>query len=185
MPQPLVPMVPAPPAGYAPVQADVDSWITTPFSFLASPTVLRAELHAATTWNAAAFTLAPLDTILEDPWGGWSATLTASQPAFSWLCPAGCSGIYEVSLTAWTTSPGSTLTDQVQAVLFVDGSNYMQASAGWGVSGGQSGSCASVQVPLVGGVDYVQFEVYSTAATAAPATAGRYPTMDIAFISTT
>lgn len=183
MPQPVVPAIPGIPAGYGPVQADMDAWVTTPFSYLASPAAFRGELHAATAWTAATFTLAPLDTIPEDAWGGWSATSTGSQPAFSWLCPAGCSGLYEVSLTAWTTSPGATSADQVQAVLFVDGANYMQASAGWGVNGGQSGSCASVQVPLVGGVDYVQFYVYSVAATAGPATAGRYPSMEIAWVS--
>ena len=184
MTPPLVPAIPSPPAGYGPLQADMDSWITTPMSFVASPTVLRAELHAATAWSAGSFTLAPMDTILEDPWGGWSATLTASQPAFSWLCPAGCSGLYEVSMTAWTTSPGATSTDQVQCVLYVDGSNYAQASAGWGVNGSASGSCAQVQVPLIGGADYLQMYVFSTAATTATGTAGQYTTMDIALVST-
>jgi len=182
MAQPTAPPVPGIPAGYAPVPADFSLWVTQPFSFLASPTVLRAELHAATAWTAGSFTLAPMDTILEDPWGGWSAVLTGAQPAFSWLCPAGCSGWYEVSMTAMSSNPG-TATDQLQAVLFVDGANYAQASAGWGVNGHASGSCAQVQVPLLGGIDYLQMQVFSQAGTSNPATAGQYTTMDISWIS--
>ena len=182
MAQPTVPPVPQIPAGYAPVQADITTWITTPFSYLASPAAFRGELHAATSWTAATMTLAPLDTVLEDAWGGWSATATGSQPAFSWLCPAGCSGTYEVSLTAWSSNP-ATVTDQLQAVLFLDGSNYQQASAGWGVNGHASGSCAVVQVPLIGGVDYLQMYVFSQVGTSAPATAGQYPAMEISWIS--
>ena len=183
MPQPIVPAIPGIPAGYAPVQADMDAWVTTPFSFLASPAAFRGELHAATAWGAGAFTLAPLDTITEDAWGGWSATSTGSQPAFSWLAPAGCSGLYEVSLTAWATSPGASVTDQLQACLSVDGVLYAQASAGWGPPSATGGSCASVQVPLLGGVDYVQMLVYSAAASAGAATAGRFPSMEIAWVS--
>ena len=183
MTAPVVPAIPAPPAGYAPVQADFTAWVTTPFSFLASPTVFRAELHAATSWGAGAFTLAPLDTIDEDPWSGWSATLTASQPAFSWLCPAGCSGLYEVTMTASSSNPGTT-TDQLQSVLYVNGVQAQQASVGWGVNGHESGTCGQVPVPLIGGVDYVQMFVFSTAATTAPATAGQYPMCEIAWLST-
>lgn len=180
MPSPLVPAIPQIPAGWQPVQADLNLWVTTPFSFLASPTVFRGELHAATTWTAASATLAPLDTITEDPWGGWSSVLTANQPAFSWLCPAGCSGWYEVSLTASTSSPG-TSTDQLQGNVWVDGSSYWVASQGWGVNGHESGASGGVLVPLLGGVDYVQMKVFSTAGTAAPATAGQYPTMEISW----
>lgn len=183
MTAPVVPAVPQVPAGWYPVQADFTAWVTTPFSFLASPVVFRGELHAATSWTAATATLAPLDTIDEDPWGGWSATSTGSQPAFSWLCPAGCSGLYEVTLTASTTNPAS-MTDQVQAILYLDGSAYMVGGEGWGVNGHESGVSGQVQVPLIGGVDYLQMYVYSTAGTSAPATAGQYPMMEIAWLST-
>lgn len=177
MTPPLVPMVPAPPAGYAPVAADMTAWITTPFSFLASTTVFRGELHAATSWGANSWTLAPLDTVLEDPWGGWNPVNS------SWLCPAGCSGLYEVTMTATSTSPGTT-TDQLSPTLWVDGVLYATASAGWGVNGHGSGSCGQVLLPLIGGVDYVQLWTFSTAATTAPGVAGQYPAMEIAWIST-
>jgi hypothetical protein len=183
VPSPIVPAIPGIPAGYGPVQADMDAWITTPFSFLASPTVLRAEQHAAVALTAATFTLVPLDTIDEDPWGGWSATSTGSQPAHSWLCPAGCSGLYEVTMTAFTNNPGSS-TDQVQAVLFVDGANYQQAGAGWGVNGHATAITATVQVPLVAGADYLQFFAYSTIGVNTPTTTGQFPTFEVAWIST-
>jgi hypothetical protein len=178
---PLVPPVPQVPAGWGPVQADMTLWVTTPFSFLASPAVFRGELHAATGWTASTATLAPLDAIDEDPWAGWSATATGSQAAHSWLCPAGCSGYYEVTLTASTSSPGTT-TDQLQGIVYVDGAAYAVAAQGWGVNGHESGVTGSAIVPLLGGVDYVQLYVYSTAATSAPATAGQYPTMEIAWL---
>lgn len=166
------------------MQADFTAWATTPFSFLASPTVLRGELHAATSWATGSFSLISLDTILEDPWGGYSSVATGSQAAWSWLCPPGCSGLYEVTITASTTSPATT-TDQVQAVLYVNGSIYWQASVGWGVNGHESGTCGQVLVPLVGGVDYVQPYLFAQAAsTTAPATAGQYPTCEIAWLST-
>lgn len=176
-----VPSVPAFPAGYAPVAADFTTWVTDPFTYLATPTVFRGQLQASKAVST--YTLMQLDTILEDPYGGWSATATGSQAAYSWLTPAGCSGWYEITLTAFTANPGST-TDQLQALVYLNGSYYAQTSDSWGVNGGASGSSGVVPLPLLGGVDYVQMYIYSTASVNTPATAGQYPAMEIAWLTT-
>ena len=178
MSPPVAPAIPSIPAGWAPLPADMTAWITTPFTFLASPAAFRGQLQGSESLSG--FTLAKLDTVIEDNWGGWSATATASQPAYSWLCPAGCDGWFDISLTAFSSNPATT-TDQLQAVIYIDGSLYQQASAGWGVNGHDSGSTAAVQVPLIGGQDYVQMYIYSTASTTTPATAGQYPAMEISW----
>lgn len=175
-----VPAIPQVPAGWAPVGADVTAWVTTPLAFLTSRVMFRGSLAAAQ--PVSGFTLMPLDTIAEDPYGGWSATSTGSQAAFSWLTPPGCSGWYEVTMTAMTTSPGNN-TDQVQAVLYVNGSPWQQASADWGVNGHDTGSCGMSPVPLLGGVDYVQLYVFSQSAVNTPTAAGRHPSMEIAWVS--
>lgn len=181
MPQPLVPAVPQIPAGYDPFQADFNAWVTTPFSFLASPAVFRGQMQGAGT-AASGWRLVPLDTVLEDPWGGWSATTTANQPAFSWLCPAGCSGWYEVSLAGLSASQASA-TALIGAAVYVDGSLWQEAGFVWADDGNTGGASGSVPVPLQGGSDYVQMQLFTTLSVAFPATAGRYPYMELTWIS--
>lgn len=178
-----VPAVPAIPAGWYPHQADFDAWVTAPFTFLTSKAVFRGQRQAAQALSGSlAANLIQLDTILEDPYSGWSATATGSQPAWSWLCPAGCSGWYEVTMTAMTNSQG-VAASTVAAELFVSGSLWQVGSEGWGVNGNTSGSSGAVQVPLLGGSDYLQLYLLSTSAVSTPATAGRFPEMEIAWIS--
>jgi hypothetical protein len=174
-----VPAVPQIPAGWDPVQADFNAWVTTPFTFLASRVMFRGQLQAAEALSG--WTLAQLDTILEDPYGGWSATVTGSQAAYSWLCPAGCSGWYEITMTG-ETNP-QTGTSEVWTALYVDGTAYQVASGSLGDTGNTSGSSGSIMVPLLGGSDYVQMYIYSASAVTAPATAGRYPAMEVSWLS--
>lgn len=175
------PAPPQIPAGYAPFQADMNAWITAPFTFLATKAMFRGQLQGSQALTANANTLAKLDTVSEDPYGGWSATATGSQAAWSWLCPPGCSGWYEITLTAMTASQG-VATSAVGGVLYVDGAEYQRASMSPGVNGNTSGSAGPVLVPLLGGVDYVQFYIYSLEGVNTPATAGRYPSMEVAWI---
>jgi hypothetical protein len=181
-----VPPVPVFPAGYAPQPADFDAWIQQPFLFCTSKVMFRAQLATAQAFGAGTYTLLHFGTtygdILEDPYSGWSTAATTTQAAYSWLCPPGCSGWYEVQATAFTTNPG-TATDQVATGVYLDGSLYAQSSSTWGVNGHATGSCGGVMVYLTSGVDYVQTAVYSTASTSGPATAGQYPTTELAWIS--
>jgi hypothetical protein len=181
------PVVPVFPAGYGPVPNDFNTWVQGPFTFLAAKVMLRAELQAAQALTANASTLVQFGStggdILEDPYGGWSTTATGSQPAWSWLCPAGCTGWYEFTMTAFTANPGSS-TDAVQAILYVDGAEYAVTSCIWGDNGHATGGCGAVTVPLIGGVDYVQGFIYSTAGVSTTATAGQLPTLEACWVST-
>jgi len=176
-----VPAVPQIPAGWYPDQADFDYWVTTPFSFLATPPVFRAQMQAAGT-AASGWRAIPFDTILEDPYGGWSATATSSQAAYSWLCPAGCSGWYDVSVGGLSANQGGA-SDLIGAAVYLDGSLWQEAALVWADDGNTGGASGSIPVPLTGGSDYVQVYLYTTASVAYPATAGRYPYAEIAWQS--
>jgi hypothetical protein len=180
------PPVPVFPAGYGPLPADMDTWVQSPFQFLTTKVMLRAELQAAQALTANTNTLAQFGgtagDILEDPYSGWSATATGSQPAWSWLCPAGCTGWYEFTMTAFTANPGSS-TDAVQALIYVDGTEYAVTSCIWGDNGHATGGCGAVTVPLIGGVDYVQGFIYSTVGVNTTATAGQFPTLEAVWVS--
>lgn len=175
-PAPAPPQIPA---GYGPFQADFTSWITTPFSFLSSTTLFRAQLQGSQ--GLSGWTLAELDTVLEDPYGGWSASGTGSQAAWSWLCPAGCSGWYEITLDGLTQPQSGT--SEVWTALYVDGSAYQVGGGTPGSASVASGSSGAVAVPLLGGSDYVSMYIYSSGSVSTPATAGRYPSMEIAWLS--
>lgn len=180
MPQP-VPAIPQVPAGWGPLPADFTTWVTNPFSFLAQPAVFRAEHHAATALTGGAYNILHWDTVLEDPYGGWSTVTTLQQPAYSWLCPAGCAGWYEASLSGFTANQGSS-TAQIAMVLYLNGSLWQYASDDWAVNGSDSGTSGSLPVPLVPG-DYVQGLLFSTASVSCPGTAGQYPSWELAWIS--
>lgn len=176
MTAPTVPAVPSIPAGYGPVQADLTAWITTPFSFLASPTVFRAQLQGGQALTASTLTLLQLDTVLEDPWSGWNSG------TWTWTCPAGCQGWYEVTLEL-TCGNMAAVQVLLQPNLWVNGSRYSAPAAGWAVNGHDAGSCGSVPLPLQAG-DNIQAWGYASNSTSTPATAGQYPSMEIAWLST-
>lgn len=175
------PITPVFPAGYGPFAADFTTWVTSPMTFLATKVMFRAQLQGGQSLGAGN-TLAAYDTILEDPYGGWSAAGSGSQPANSWLAPAGCSGWYEVTLTSWTANPANSTTD-LETVLFLDGSIYQECSGDWAVNGHAAGSCGSVPVPLLGGVDYVQGYIGTSTASSTPTTNGQWPSIEIVWIS--
>lgn len=179
---PTDPVVPAFPAGYAPFAADFTTWVTTPLSFLAGPPAFRGQLTNATSIGAGATVLAPLNSIAEDPYGGWSASATSYQPAYSWLCPSGCSGWYDVSLSGLTTASSST-TSAMKAIIYLSGVQYAQVAAGWQPNGHSAGASGGCQVPMLGGIDYVQMYLFSSVAVSTPTTTGQTPTMELAWIS--
>lgn len=180
MPQP-VPAVPGIPAGWSPVQADFDFWVTGPFSYLAQPAVLRVHRAAAQSLTGGVHNLLQYDTVDEDPYGGWSAVTTGSQPAYSWLCPAGVSGQFEATVTAFTGNQGAS-TDVVVTILYLNGAQWSVASGDWAVNGGDSGSSGTVQVPLLPG-DYVQVYVFASASVSTPTTAGQLSALELAWVS--
>lgn len=180
MPQP-VPAVPGIPAGTYPVQADFTAWVTNPFSYLSQPVVFRGHRAAAQSITGGVYNLLDLDTVDEDPYGGWSGVSTGSQPAFSWLCPAGCGGTYEATLSAFMGPQGGT-SDQVVTTLWLNGVLWQYGSVDWAPSSGDGSSSGAAQVPLLPG-DYVQMWVFATVSVSTPTTAGQLPAMELAWVS--
>lgn len=181
MPQPSPP-VPQVPAGWKPVQADFDLWVTNSFSFLSQPANFRAQRAAAQALSASAFSILQFDTVLEDPYSGWSAVSTGSQPAWSWLCPAGCAGWYEASLSAQAASQGAGTANQLVAALALNGSLWQYASDDWAPASAPAGSSGVAQVPMVPG-DYLQVWTFVTAAVSTPTTAGELPSIELCWVS--
>jgi hypothetical protein len=182
-----VPQVPVFPAGYDPYSIDFDNWIQSPMAWWTTRVMFRAQLQAAQSFTGGAFTIVQFGStagdILEDPWEGWSDNfvLPTGQPAHSWMCPLGCSGWYEVTMTAFTSNPGSGAV--IGTGISVDGTTRLQPSGSWGPDGQPGGSCGSSTVWLSAGEDYIQGEIWTTNSTSAPATAGQYPTLEICWIS--
>lgn len=180
IPQPA-PAIPQVPAGWRPSQADMDLWVTRPLSFLAQRANLRVQLTGGQSFTGGALNTIHFDTVLEDPYGGWSATVTGSQLAFSWLCPPGCAGWYEVTLRAFTGNQAST-TAQVIPALALNGTLWQYGGGAWAVSGGDTGAAGAVQVPLSPG-DYVQALILPSVSTTAPTTAGQLASMELTWVS--
>lgn len=181
MPQPAPP-VPQVPAGWNPVQADFDLWVTDSFSFLSQAPVFRAQHAGGQSLTGGSFNLQHFDTVAEDPYGGWSAVATGSQPAWSWLCPAGCGGWYEASLSAQCASQGAGTTNQLVAAMALNGSLWQYGTNDWAPASAPSGSSGPVQVPMQPG-DYVQMWVFVNASASTPTTAGQLPAMELAWVS--
>lgn len=182
MPQPAPP-VPQVPAGWKPVQADMDLWVTNSFSFLAKRPNFRVQRAAAQSLAGGSFTLIQPDTVIEDPYSGWSAVTTGSQPAFSWLCPPSCGGWYEASMSGQAASQGSGTTNQVMAGLALNGSLWQYGSDDWAPASAPGGSSGALQVPLLPG-DYVQMWMFATVAVSTPTTAGELPSFELCWVST-
>jgi hypothetical protein len=180
------PAVPAFAAGYGYSPAQMDALVQTPFTFLTTNVVLRAQLQGAKALTAATFTVLNFGNtggdIIEDPYGGWSTSATATQAAFSWLCPTGCSGWYEATMTTVTAGSGTSASHMINA-LYLDGADYQQAAAVWPAESHNAGVCSAVPVFLIGGADYVQFYVLSTIGLNTSTTAGQLCTLEICWIS--
>jgi hypothetical protein len=181
MPQP-VPPVPQVPAGWQPAQADFTTWITSPFSYLSQPAAFRAQLTTAQALTGGVFNKLQYNSILEDPYGGWSATATGSQPAYSWLCPAGCAGWYDVTMAGFAASQSGS-TEITTTCVFLNGSLWLYASEDWASNGSTvSGTSGNLQVPLIPG-DYLEFNYFVNTTTTAAAVTAAYPSVELCWIS--
>ncbi len=146
------------PAGLSPhgdqLTADLNALITNPLSFLVTGVFARLrQASAGQSLTSNAHDVIDFDTTDEDPYGGWSATSTASQPAFSWLCPPGCSGFYLVTVTASLATPPSDAVLRPEVIL-TGVPQYALAAPGETLANMQGDGSAYVY--MLGGVDYVQ-----------------------------
>lgn len=177
------PPVPVFPAGYGPVTGDFTGWVQNPFSFLTGGVVFRGhqQVSGGQALTGGSYTIISYDTIDEDPYSGWSAAGTGSQPANSWLAPY--TGSYEI--TVWTSIMPQAV--WVGSGVLVSGgvvAGVLTGQAVFGSTAGVSGSCATFTAQLTGGADYIQgactVAANATTGTTAP---GRYPSMEITYVS--
>jgi hypothetical protein len=143
--------------------ADLNQLIIAPVQFCATGIFARLrQASAAQTLTSNATNVIQLDTTDEDPYGGWSATATGTQAAYSWQPPAGCSGWYHVHLTvSLGTVPADTV---LRPVPLVTGTTQFAVETAK-ASNAPMAASGSAYVYLLGGSDYVQAGAYYFSAT--------------------
>lgn len=99
-----VPSVPNFLAGSGPQQSDFQSLWVNAAAFFQQRVIFRASQTASTTTlpPSGAFTTVKYDTVIEDPYSGWSAS------AHNWTAPVGYSGWYQITATVFIQAPGVT-----------------------------------------------------------------------------
>jgi hypothetical protein len=167
------PAIPVFPAGYGPLPSDMDNWIQSPLGFQTQGIVFRAERHASQSLAAPGNTTILWDTVLEDPYSGYSSG------SGEWTAPY--SGYYAVSVTIVVT-PG--LGANIGAGITTIETVY-KTSAALTSSALAGGASAAQLVPAVGGVDYIAgFGYSSSGSTITTSTVnGLYSSMEISFVS--
>lgn len=176
------PVVPAFPAGYAPLQSDFATWWYQNASFLQNRIVARvSQTTTATTLPASgADTVIDFDTVLEDPYSGW-----VGSPFWEWRPPAGYSGWFEVTVCVRTAAVPAGADLQVNvynpALSTVVPAQCAQAGDNFG-----AGVCGSWTTYLVGGQDSVAAAaslLNSGSAVNTSLTAGQQSTMQVVWLS--
>ena len=170
------PAAPAFVAGYGPQPSDFNGLIQAPLTFLTTKVLFRAQRNAAQSLTSGINNLIAFDTILEDPYGGWSSGTN------TWTCPAGCSGWFEISMTAWMNSAGSN-TAVIAAVAALNGVIQQNMTSEWAVNGHATGTSGMLPVSLYGGQDTVGGYIFTTASVNPPTAAGQRPGIEICWIS--
>lgn len=172
------PVVPVFPAGFGPQATDFSTWWYQTASFLQNGVVLRVDQESAATSlpSTGATTTIAFDTVLEDPYSGWSAS------THLWTPPAGYSGWYQVTLTVRTV----TLANLVDLRPALVGTTTYNLTTVQGNSNAGAGCSATFVVPLIGGQDSVGGAcqlLNSGANINTSLTAGQRSTMEIVFVS--
>lgn len=158
------PVIPYFPAGFRPLNSDFDNWIQAPLAFLTSKVVFRAELSSALSLTSGANTLITFNSVLEDPFSGWNSS------AHQWLCPAGYSGLYSVTLTISCAANASG--PVIQAIIGVNSAAQLYSVDKTQVPTATVPGLASGSQPvqLFGGSDSVQGYAHASLATGAVVT---------------
>lgn len=167
-------------AGYAPLPGDFGSWVQGNFSLITTGIVFRGEQTIAQALSSsAALNALSIDTVLEDPAGGWSqVNVPGVQPAFSWLVPQ--TGFYEVTVRCSTASGTAVW---IQAGAAVSGGSPQFGASVLAPSVVTGGCGASIVVPCYGGSDYIQAgAAVSANVNTSVASAGKFPSIEIAYL---
>lgn len=165
------PSLPVFPPGYGPVAEDFENWVQQSLGYCCTGTVFRAEQHATQAISASTFTPIAYDTVLEDPFKGWSAVATSAQPAYSWLVP--WDATYRITFRYLQNSL-SALHGHDPAFGI---SGTVPAQEGGAVPG--AGGDATMLLPLIAG-DYVQFLAWcNVSMNTSAGGAGQYASVEI------
>jgi len=164
--------------------ADLNNLIISPLLFCATGIFARLRQAASPqTLATGATTMIAFDTTDEDPYGGWSASATSTQAAYSWQPPSGCSGWYHVHVTL---SLGTVPADAVlRPVVYVTGMPQFCVETPKAPNSPLVTS-GSAYVYALGGADYIQAgAAYSSASGNEPTsvTTGYQSVMDISWES--
>ena len=170
------PVAPSFIAGSGPTATPFNGQVQAPFTFLTSKVMFRAQRNAAQALTSGVNNLIAFDTILEDPYGGWNSGTS------TWTCPAGCSGWYELSMSAWMNSAGNNTT-VIAAVAALNGVIQQDMTSEWAVNGHAGGTSGMLAVSLYGGQDTVGGYIFTTAAVSTPTATGQAPTFELCWIS--
>lgn len=127
-------------AGFGPQQPDFQNLWVNALAFFQQRVIFRAtQTTTATTLpSSGAVTTIAYDNILEDPYGGWSAS------THKWTAPAGLSGWYQVTVTVWVAPPAA-----LQVVL----SPYVGGSAAYNPNSGVELAGVTVPTAIAAGVE--------------------------------
>lgn len=176
------PVVPDILAGFGPQQADMAGLWVEPASFFQNRIVARVSQTSTTTSlpSSGNATTVAFDTVIEDPYSGWSAG------SFNWTPPAGYSGWYQVTLTVIVSAPGATgVTLQLNLLYGGVSTGKISGCLQPNATGGCSGEFL---IYLTGGQDAVAGQAAVKNSGSAVSTkdtpAGQQSTMEIVWIST-
>lgn len=140
------------PAGLSPhgnlLTADLDNLIISPVKFCATGIFARMRQTISQSLTNNAENILSLDTVDEDPYGGWNAGSNY------WTPPAGCSGWYQVVVF---TSAGTAGSDGVlRPVVILNGTPQYALEGPGPASTSVLAASGSAWVYLLGGSDQVQ-----------------------------
>jgi len=168
------PQIPVFPAGFGPLPADFNNWVQATLGFCTAGLLLRAEQQAGggQAITASTFTSITYDTVLEDPYQGWDPV------NHKYVVPY--TGWYEITMGYSIVSASAT----IEAVPIISGTTRYELSELTCVSNTLGGAGASLVVPLIGGIDSVRGQAWSSANVTTDTTAaGRFPWLEVTYIS--
>lgn len=175
------PVVPVFQPGFCPQQADFTSLWQNTAAFFQNRVVARVSQTTTPTTlpSSGALTVIGFDTVLEDPYSGWTGS-----PSFQWGPPAGYSGWYQVTITVRTGFATSVdLYVYLNTPALGASAPVTGAQLASNVSAGASGTFTTY---LVGGQDAVQGAARlqnSSANVGTSLTAGQQSTLEVVWLS--
>jgi hypothetical protein len=165
------PAIPVFIAGFAPQTADMNALIQSPFQFCTDSVNFRCEQTSGQAVAASTLTVITFNSVLEDPYSGYSSGTGA------WTAPF--SGNYEVLLTVGYGTVNGTCASSI----LVSGTTQYTLNEIATPSTNQGYSTCSFIVPMIGGLDFIQGQAFASASTNLSTAVGLRPSMEIKFIS--